>query len=913
MRKGNMVTSRYDVFISHNRQDKPSVRQICRNLRSAGLRVFFDEDSIPPGADIVSSIERALDASRHVLLFLSKASLSSKWVALEIAISVFGDPDASNRVLIPVALEKLNRRKIRASLRRLKIIELFGDGAHCITEYGRILKCLGVDASIAKKMKWGSEAVAVNDVARPPRIVHDLPPAPRFVGRTKEIARLEDFWKSDAPGVLSLVGIGGSGKTALLVEFLRIIDTTAMRPRAMFVWSFYDQADPNAFLSAVYEYFTGRPKPEIKGLSWILMLKEVLSYGSRNLLILDGLEKVQRVERTQPGDRHVFGEIEDTLLRDVLRRLASGAGTTKAILTTRFPVVDLGQWSERGAWVLNLDELDTKSSLSLLRRHGVQGSDSELRLLVDKYGRHALTLDHLGSMLSRFFAGDIAYAPDLEPVGIRGRGAQAHRLRRILEAYERCIQDDEKAVLTSLCIFTYPVSVEILVKSFLQSPKKKIRIVPNFPQDHITLRECLDSLIQLHLVLRDRRGNLTVHPAIRDHFYQLNPRRRSLHKAASKHLMTLAGRPGAHLPVEPERLQLLENLVEHLILSDNKAGAEKIYFHRLGGMYHLSWMGEHVRGLRILKLFPTIIDYDGYLRFRRGVGDIPSSWEWKTYESKLSWYSTHGRESAMLLLGRLKDSGNTAASYLRGEDVRVCYSDDYAPRFQALLLFSVGNSCAHNCFNPETAIEEILGNNDFKDEDCDKVQQDEYEDLGANGSIKALWFSETNRLAGNFHIASMALEAASHWILRTSSAEHLLAYHLARGRLCTDMGRLSEARRTLSEAILLADQFSMAVFHVDLLIELSRLDLIMEDIESAKDHAAQAAKIASKAAMRYVWALRASELITLASRDRSGDGKDEILRDTKVWRKLVGKLPNPSAMVIYLGELFRQYSARLAK
>jgi hypothetical protein len=33
----------YDVFLSHNSQDKPQVRRLAERLHNAGLRVWFDE------------------------------------------------------------------------------------------------------------------------------------------------------------------------------------------------------------------------------------------------------------------------------------------------------------------------------------------------------------------------------------------------------------------------------------------------------------------------------------------------------------------------------------------------------------------------------------------------------------------------------------------------------------------------------------------------------------------------------------------------------------------------------------------------------------------------------------------------------------------------------------------------------
>ena len=39
----------YDLFLSHNRQQKPWVRELVRFLRSLQFTFFFDEDSIAPG------------------------------------------------------------------------------------------------------------------------------------------------------------------------------------------------------------------------------------------------------------------------------------------------------------------------------------------------------------------------------------------------------------------------------------------------------------------------------------------------------------------------------------------------------------------------------------------------------------------------------------------------------------------------------------------------------------------------------------------------------------------------------------------------------------------------------------------------------------------------------------------------
>jgi hypothetical protein len=47
----------YDVFLSHNSNDKPRVRSLAEKLRAAGLRLWFDEWVIRLGDGIYQSIE----------------------------------------------------------------------------------------------------------------------------------------------------------------------------------------------------------------------------------------------------------------------------------------------------------------------------------------------------------------------------------------------------------------------------------------------------------------------------------------------------------------------------------------------------------------------------------------------------------------------------------------------------------------------------------------------------------------------------------------------------------------------------------------------------------------------------------------------------------------------------------------
>jgi WD40 repeat protein len=110
----------YDVFLSHNSQDKPRVRKLAERLRDAGLRVWFDEWVIWPGDDIYLAIERGLEAARVQVLCLSPAALGSEWVVLERSTVLFRDPTNAGRRFIPLLLEDC---ELPDTLRRYKYVD----------------------------------------------------------------------------------------------------------------------------------------------------------------------------------------------------------------------------------------------------------------------------------------------------------------------------------------------------------------------------------------------------------------------------------------------------------------------------------------------------------------------------------------------------------------------------------------------------------------------------------------------------------------------------------------------------------------------------------------------------------------------------------------------------------------------
>lgn len=303
-------------------------------------------------------------------------------------------------------------------------------------------------------------------------LVHPLPSAPEFVGREGELQVLRRLSQEGFHGVLALVGLGGAGKTALAARFLEeMAGASSARPPGLFLWSFYQEPDAGLFLQRAYQYFAGETSTPAKGAALLHLLREALAEAGPHWLVLDGLERVQ----VQEGEN--YGQIEDPLLKSLLTRIAEGMGQTVALVTSRFPLTDLHAFPEPGYRHLDVGGLSRPAALALLRSRGVKGDNAVLGSLVESYGAHALTLDHLGGLIGHFLEGDPSRAPELAELADPGKDRQALRLARLLKAYEEHLPPTELAVLCRLCLLRRSVTAEHLVQLLCCWPPVHARTV----------------------------------------------------------------------------------------------------------------------------------------------------------------------------------------------------------------------------------------------------------------------------------------------------------------------------------------------------------------------------------------------------------------------------------------------------
>ena len=272
-----------------------------------------------------------------------------------------------------------------------------------------------------------------------------------LLGRGTEKGQLtrtwRDFSRPQATNVLSLVAMGGIGKTSLIIEWLRDLQASGWPDvEAFFDWSFYSQgtdcqseANSGTFLDECLRHF-GRADianssdgPVTKARK---LADEIVNH--RTLLILDGVEPLQHPKRKQ-----MEGRFRDSGLKALLRALA---GNSKfdglCIVTTRVELFDLAGF--RGFRERKLEPLRVRDGAKLLHSAGANKAgaqdniDTEDRLLADAARDcqgHALTLQLLGSYLKHAHGGDIRLRGQIDWSVMIEDELEGHTFR-VMDAYQ---------------------------------------------------------------------------------------------------------------------------------------------------------------------------------------------------------------------------------------------------------------------------------------------------------------------------------------------------------------------------------------------------------------------------------------------------------------------------------------------
>ncbi|HEV2582651.1 MAG TPA: NB-ARC domain-containing protein, partial [Ktedonobacteraceae bacterium] len=272
-----------------------------------------------------------------------------------------------------------------------------------------------------------------------------------FYGRQRELDLLSEWVIEERCRVVSVLGQGGIGKSALATQVMHRV----AEGFEVVIWrSLRDVASCEALLDDCLQVLAPQ---ELGGISSSLesrqgLLLECLR-SRRVLLVYDNLESF--LEEGENSGRMRTGY--EGFSR-VLRRIAETEHRSCLLLTSREKPSDLVplEGNRAPVRVLRLGRLDAQACEQLLAERGVVGSTSEQLRLVEAYAGNPLALKIVARTIVELFEGQIA--PFLEQGEVVFGGVRA----LLDEQYAR-LSVVEQSVLLWLAILREPVNLQELL------------------------------------------------------------------------------------------------------------------------------------------------------------------------------------------------------------------------------------------------------------------------------------------------------------------------------------------------------------------------------------------------------------------------------------------------------------------
>ena len=328
--------------------------------------------------------------------------------------------------------------------------------------------------------------------ARGPRVDWgDALDVPSFYGREEELATLEQWVVQERCHVVSLLGMGGIGKSALAVQ---VMHRLADQFDVVIFRSLRDAPSYEALLDECLRVLTPQPLSLVPvGLEpRISRLLEHLR-SSRVLLVLDNLESLLSEGdvrgRLRPGSEG-YGRL--------LRRLAETEHQSCLLLTSREKPAALRalEGSRTPVRSLRLAGLDAAACEQLLAKHELVGPPDKRARLVEIYESNPLALNIVAETIADLFGGEIDQFLSAGTV-IFGS------ITELLEEQWARLSTLEQTLLCWLAIVREPATLDEL-QAVLVSPLPRGQVL-----------EAIDGLQRRSLIERGQRaGSFTLHSVV---------------------------------------------------------------------------------------------------------------------------------------------------------------------------------------------------------------------------------------------------------------------------------------------------------------------------------------------------------------------------------------------------------------
>lgn len=227
----------YDIFLSYSHSDlifaRKLHRRLCRfRLKGRLLRVFFAPTAIEPGESIPRALSQALRECQHLVVLITPSWVESEWCRLEHEASIWLDPGATDRRLLPCLVVNTN---VPPELARLSYIDFrdpkqFEEGLRVLVSAVRaneLRRMQQHEAVLAQRavlhaplLPWIGFGGPSFDFLWPEMIVDPAISTRRHPGPGLNVSEWLGQERTHGENLFAVVGDPGAGKTTMLRSLL---------------------------------------------------------------------------------------------------------------------------------------------------------------------------------------------------------------------------------------------------------------------------------------------------------------------------------------------------------------------------------------------------------------------------------------------------------------------------------------------------------------------------------------------------------------------------------------------------------------------------------------------------------------------------------------------------------------------